>query len=73
MTWSVGAGFSVGVVVDGLQRPLGILEVHLIILVLLWIHLLFALLLRGRRTILAQLLLFLMKLLSHPKISNFGM
>jgi hypothetical protein len=32
----VGAGVRVGVVVDGLQCPLGILELHLFILVLLF-------------------------------------
>jgi hypothetical protein len=58
----IGAGFGVGVAVDGLQRPLGILELHLLILVLLKIHLFFALPLTGRCAILARLLLLLMEL-----------
>jgi hypothetical protein len=44
------------------QCPLGILELHLLILVLLQIHLLFALPLTGRCAILAWLLLFLTEL-----------
>jgi hypothetical protein len=39
----VGAGIGVGVAIDGLQRPLVVLEFHLLILVLHRIHLLFAL------------------------------
>jgi hypothetical protein len=48
----IGAGVRVRVrvVVDGIQCPLGILELHLLVLVLLQIHLLFALPLVGRRT-----------------------
>jgi hypothetical protein len=70
----VDAGVRVGVVVDGLQRSLGILELHLFVLVLLKIHLLFTLPLAGRRAILAQLLLLIMelfcKLLDFPALSN---
>jgi hypothetical protein len=49
----VGAGLRVGVVIDRIQCPLGILEIHLLILVHLRVHLLFALPLTGRRAILA--------------------
>jgi hypothetical protein len=59
----VVTGLGVGVVVDELQVPLGLLELHLLILFHLEIHLLFALPLAGRRTILAQLLLLLVELL----------
>jgi hypothetical protein len=53
----VVAGLGVGVAIDGLHLPLGILEHHLFILLLLRIHLLFALLMAGRCTFLAWLLL----------------
>jgi hypothetical protein len=53
----VVAGLGVGVAIDGLHLPLGILEHHLFILLLLRIHLLFALLMAGRCTFLARLLL----------------
>jgi hypothetical protein len=56
----IAARLGLRVVVDGLQRPLGILELHLYVLLLLRIHLLFAFLLTGRRTILERLLLHLL-------------
>jgi hypothetical protein len=37
------------VIVDGLHLPLGVLECHILILVLFRVHLLFAVLLAGRR------------------------
>jgi hypothetical protein len=46
----------VGVAIDGLQCPLGILKLHLCIFLLLGVHLLLALPLAGRRAILALLL-----------------
>jgi hypothetical protein len=52
----VVAGLIVGVAIDGLQCPLGILELHLCVFLLLRVHLLLALPLVGRRTILALLL-----------------
>jgi hypothetical protein len=51
------------VTIDGLHLPLGILEHHLLILVLLDVHLLFALPLAGRHAFLARLLLLLMSFL----------
>jgi hypothetical protein len=44
----IGAGVIVEVVVDNLQLPLSLLKLHLLVLVLLWIHLLFVLPLEGR-------------------------
>jgi hypothetical protein len=55
-------GFRVGVAVNGLHLPLGVLEHHLLILILLGVHLLFALTLSGRCELLARLLLYLTKL-----------
>jgi hypothetical protein len=49
--------------IDGLKVPLGLLELHILILLLLGIHLLFALQLVRRRSFLAQLLLLLTELL----------
>jgi hypothetical protein len=46
----------VKVAIDGLQCPLGILELHLYVFLLLQVHLLLALPLAGRRAILALLL-----------------
>jgi hypothetical protein len=51
------------VAIDGPHLPLGILEHHFFALLLLWIHLLFALPLTGRRAFLEWLLLLLAKLL----------
>jgi hypothetical protein len=59
----IGAGVKVKVAAEGLQHPLGVLELHLLILVLLKIHLLFSFPLAGRRVVLAQLLLPLTELL----------
>jgi hypothetical protein len=60
----IGAGVGVGVAIDDLQCHLGVLELHLFILVLLQIHLLFALPLVGRCVVLVwQLLLLLAELL----------
>jgi hypothetical protein len=69
----VGAGVGVGVAVDSPQCPHGILELYLFLLVLLRIHLLFALLLVGRRAVLVRLLLLLLtelfrKLLDLPAL-----
>jgi hypothetical protein len=50
------AGLRVGVAIDGLQCPLGIIKLHLYVFLLLWVHLLLALPLAGRRAILALLL-----------------
>jgi hypothetical protein len=50
------AGLRVGVAIDGVQCPLGILELHLCVFLLLGVHLLLALPLAGRRAILALLL-----------------
>jgi hypothetical protein len=49
-------GLRVGVAIDGLQCPLGILKLHLCVFLLLGVHLLLALPLMGRRAILALLL-----------------
>jgi hypothetical protein len=49
-------GLRVRVTIDGLQCPPGILELHLYIFLLLWVHFLFALPLAGRCAILALLL-----------------
>jgi hypothetical protein len=51
------------VAIDGIRVPLGLLELHLLILLLLGVHLLFALSLAGRCALLAQLLLLLVELL----------
>jgi hypothetical protein len=59
----VVAGLRVRVVIDGLQFPLGILELHLYAFLLLWVHLLFALPLAGRRGVLALLLHLVAELL----------
>jgi hypothetical protein len=58
----VVTGLGLGVIVDGLHFPLSVLEHHLLILVLLGVHLLFALPLAGRRAFLARLLLLLVEL-----------
>jgi hypothetical protein len=55
----VRARVAIGVAIDGLQCPLGVLELHLLVLILLRIHLLFSLPLMGRRAFLALLLLHL--------------
>jgi hypothetical protein len=52
----VVTGLRVGVAIDGLQCPLGILKLHICVFLLLGVQLLLALLLAGRRTILALLL-----------------
>jgi hypothetical protein len=52
----VVAGLRVGVAIDGLQFPLGILKLHLCVFLLLRVHLLLALPLEGRRAIVALLL-----------------
>jgi hypothetical protein len=49
-------GLRVGVAIDSLQCPLGILKLHLCVFLLLGVHLLLALPLVGRRTILVLLL-----------------
>jgi hypothetical protein len=49
----VVTGLRVGVAVDGLQCPLGILKLHLYVLLLLWVDFLLALLLTGKHAILA--------------------
>jgi hypothetical protein len=54
----VVAGLRVRVAIDGLQCPLGILKLHLCIFLLLVVHLLLALPLAGRCTILALLHVF---------------
>jgi hypothetical protein len=56
----VGARVRLGVAVDGFQCPLGVLELHLLLLFGLRVDLLFALLLMGRRAFLARLLLHLL-------------
>jgi hypothetical protein len=56
----IGAGVIVEVVVDNLQLPLSLLKLHLLVLVLLWIHLLFVLPLAGRHATLEWLLLLLL-------------
>jgi hypothetical protein len=53
-------GLGVGVAVDGLQCPLGILELHLYILLLLRIYLFLALPLTGRSAVPTWLLLHLL-------------
>jgi hypothetical protein len=58
----VVAGLRVGVAIDSLQCPPGILELHLYVFLLLRVYFLFALLLAGRRAILAWLLHLLAKL-----------
>jgi hypothetical protein len=58
----VVAGLRVGVAVNGLHLPLGILECHLFVLRPFRIHLLLALPLAGRCAFLAWLLLFLTEL-----------
>jgi hypothetical protein len=63
----------VGVAGDGLQHPLGILELHLLLLLNLWADLLFALLLTGMHAFMTQLLLhlftiFLCELLDFPAL-----
>jgi hypothetical protein len=50
------AGIRVGVAINGLQCPLGILKLHLYVFLLLRVHLLLALPLAGRCAILALLL-----------------
>jgi hypothetical protein len=56
------AGLGVGVAINGLHLPLGVLERHLFVLVLLEIHLLFALSLTGWRAFLVRLLLLFAEL-----------
>jgi hypothetical protein len=51
----------VKVAIPGLQHPLGVLELHVLMFLLLGVHLLFALPLEGRRVLLAWLLLLFMK------------
>jgi hypothetical protein len=55
----VVTGLRVGVAIDGLQCPLGILKLHLCVFLLLGVHLLLVLPLAGRRAIVALLLLHL--------------
>jgi hypothetical protein len=55
-------GLRVGVAIDGLQCPPGILELHLYVFLLLRVHFLFALPLVGRRAVLELLLHLLMEL-----------
>jgi hypothetical protein len=62
----VVAGLRVGVAIDGLQCSLGILELHLCVFLLLWVHLLLALPLVGSRTILALLLHLFAELFREP-------
>jgi hypothetical protein len=52
----VVAGLRVGVAINDLQFPLGILKLHLCVFLLLRVHLLLALPLEGRRAIVALLL-----------------
>jgi hypothetical protein len=61
----VGARVGVRVAVDSLQHPLGVLVLHLLFLVFLRVHLLFALPLVGRRVIMARLLRLLLTDLLH--------
>jgi hypothetical protein len=56
----VVVGFRVGVAVDNLYRPLGILELHLFLVIALIGNLLLAFPLAGRRAIVAKLLLVLL-------------
>jgi hypothetical protein len=65
----VGAGVRIGLVADGLQCPLGILELHLFVSILLWIQLLFAIPLAGWHTILTLLLVLRLTELFH-KLPN---
>jgi hypothetical protein len=58
----VVTGLRVRVAIHGLQCPLGILKLHLCVFLLLGVHLLIALPLAGRRTILALLLHLLTEL-----------
>jgi hypothetical protein len=58
------AGFRVRVAVDDLDRPLGILELHLLLITLVG-HLLIAFSLAGRHAVVAQLLLLLLAELLH--------
>jgi hypothetical protein len=73
----VVAGLGVRVVIDGLHLPLGILECHLFVLLLLKIQFLFALPLAGRCTFLVQLLLLFVelfyKLLDLPSLTRVVM
>jgi hypothetical protein len=55
-------GLRVGVAIEGLHLPLRLLECHLLILLLLWIHLLFVYLLGRRRAFMAPLLLLFVEL-----------
>jgi hypothetical protein len=61
----IGAGVRVGVVIDDLERPLGVLELHLLLLVALGGNLLLALPLPRRRAITTRLLLLLLAELLH--------
>jgi hypothetical protein len=64
LTTLVGAGVGVRVVIDGLECPLGVLELHVLLFVTLRGNMLLAFLLPGRRAVMAWLLLLLlMKLL----------
>jgi hypothetical protein len=56
----VGAGVIIRVVVDNLERPLGVLEFHLLLLVAFGGNLLLTFPLLGRRAIMARLLLLLL-------------
>jgi hypothetical protein len=58
----VVARLGVRVAIQGLQCPLGVLELHLLVFLLLGVHLLFALSLAGRRAFLVRLLLLFMEL-----------
>jgi hypothetical protein len=53
----IAIGVRVGVAVDNLQRPHGVLVLHLLFLFSLWVNLLFALPLGGECTVLAWRLL----------------
>jgi hypothetical protein len=68
----IGAGVGAGVVIEGFQCPLGILVIHLVILVMLWIHLLFALPLMRRHIVLVWLLLLLLMDLLHKLLDLPG-
>jgi hypothetical protein len=61
----VGAGVRVRVAVDSLERPLGIMELHILLLVALRGDLLLALSLLERRAITVRLLLLLLAELLH--------
>jgi hypothetical protein len=56
----VGAGVGVRVAIDALDRPHGVLELHLLLLIALGGNLLLALPLSGRHSITARLLLLLL-------------